>query len=218
MSALADSPLIDLAAGMTRGWTALYTWRLPEDLRDTRRAEIESDLWEHLRLAMLVEEPVYVTALGIILRFLLGLPADLTWRMESRALHRSRVATTESGLVRWAFRGAHVVAAIPLLMAAFISCYSLVSATAESNIWYGMFAILTLLTTATTIWGLRISANCQPLGIRLTAGGSLTFVLAWILWFPVMVTIPTSVGLIVLSYFRGKRAGWRADTRSDTAA
>jgi hypothetical protein len=29
-----------------RRWTCVYTWRLPPAVRDARREEIESDLWE----------------------------------------------------------------------------------------------------------------------------------------------------------------------------
>ena len=34
--------------GAVRAWTRLYTWRVAPSLREARRAEIESDLWEHL--------------------------------------------------------------------------------------------------------------------------------------------------------------------------
>jgi len=37
-----------MAMAMTRWWTRVYTFGLPAELRETRRAEIESDLWESL--------------------------------------------------------------------------------------------------------------------------------------------------------------------------
>jgi hypothetical protein len=40
------SLLMRLAVNCVRGWTWLYTWRMPPAFRETRRAEIESDLWE----------------------------------------------------------------------------------------------------------------------------------------------------------------------------
>ena len=36
------------AAGVARWWTRCYTAGLPLDLREARRAEVESDLWESL--------------------------------------------------------------------------------------------------------------------------------------------------------------------------
>ncbi len=40
------TPLLRISVAAVRMWTRLYTWRLPHSVRDVRRAEIESDLWE----------------------------------------------------------------------------------------------------------------------------------------------------------------------------
>jgi hypothetical protein len=71
------SRLVALALAAVRGWTRTYTWRLPRELRDARRAEIESDLFESqrdggrgLRLAS-----------QIAMRLLLGVADDLRWRI-----------------------------------------------------------------------------------------------------------------------------------------
>ncbi len=40
------APLFALAVAVLRAWTHVYTWRLDPVLRERRRAEIESDLWE----------------------------------------------------------------------------------------------------------------------------------------------------------------------------
>lgn len=34
-----------LTVGVARSWVALYTVRLPIDIREARRSEIDSDLW-----------------------------------------------------------------------------------------------------------------------------------------------------------------------------
>ena len=72
------SRVVGFAIAIVRGWTRLYTWRLPAAVRDVRRAEIESDLWEsqqdsdsHHRLN---------PAVHMLLRLLLGIPDDLQWR------------------------------------------------------------------------------------------------------------------------------------------
>jgi hypothetical protein len=66
------------SSAIVRTWTRLYTWRLPALARDTRRAEIDSDLWEysqdhgiHLGVA---------PALHVIARLLAGIPDDVSWR------------------------------------------------------------------------------------------------------------------------------------------
>ena len=38
---------VKLAKAGVRVWTRLYTWGMPPHVRDARRAEIESDLWEY---------------------------------------------------------------------------------------------------------------------------------------------------------------------------
>ena len=74
---------VRLAAPIVRGWTRVYTWRLPEPLAETRCREIESDLWE------LQNDPdesggthIASQMLG---RMLLGMPDDLRWRLDRAA-------------------------------------------------------------------------------------------------------------------------------------
>jgi hypothetical protein len=70
------------AITVVRCWTALYTWRLPADLRAARRAEIESDLWE-----LAHDREQRATALQILLRCALGVADDVGWRVEHLADH-----------------------------------------------------------------------------------------------------------------------------------
>ena len=72
-----------LAISCVRRWTWLYTSRMPPVVRETRRAEIESDLWEFQCDA---EDPRLASALHILLRLLIGVPDDLGWRVEQAAV------------------------------------------------------------------------------------------------------------------------------------
>ena len=67
-----------LATVIVRGWTRTYTWRLPSPVRDARRAEIDSDLWEF------EHDPERARGaaptLHIVARLALGIPDDLSWR------------------------------------------------------------------------------------------------------------------------------------------
>ena len=82
------------AQSFVRTWVRLYTSGLPEPARGDRRAEIESDLWEHQR------HPSRPTAVGleIVLRSLLGIPADLSWRLE-QATAGERIANAIASLL-----------------------------------------------------------------------------------------------------------------------
>src|ERR1700720_1599546 len=68
--------LTRLAVNCVRGWTWLYTWRMPPAFRETRRAEIESDLWEFQCDA--AGDPRLDSPLHILLRFLIGIPDEST--------------------------------------------------------------------------------------------------------------------------------------------
>ena len=61
------------AARVTRWWTRCYTAGLPGDVRDARRAEIESDLWDSLADGNSTRH--------ILARLALGIPDDLTWSL-----------------------------------------------------------------------------------------------------------------------------------------
>jgi hypothetical protein len=71
-------PLLQATVSLVRVWTRLYSWQLPESIRNARRAEIESDLWECQQAAT----PTAWLPLQIVARLILGLPDDLGWRFE----------------------------------------------------------------------------------------------------------------------------------------
>jgi hypothetical protein len=79
-----NSLLMRLAVSCVRGWTRLYTWRMPPAFRETRRAEIESDLWEFQSDAG--GDHRLGSALHMLFRLLIGIPDDLGWRVEQAAL------------------------------------------------------------------------------------------------------------------------------------
>ena len=90
--------LVTIAVGLTRLWTRLYTCRLPDDLRNARRAEIESDMWEwrHDAKARGHGQP---TAAHVLARLICGVPDDLSWRIEHALIPRGAVwGMTAAGL------------------------------------------------------------------------------------------------------------------------
>jgi hypothetical protein len=69
---------LQASSAIVRAWTRLYTWRLPPLARDTRRSEIDSDLWEftHDRDRNRTVGP----AIHVIARLIAGIPDDVSWR------------------------------------------------------------------------------------------------------------------------------------------
>jgi hypothetical protein len=62
-----------VAVRVTRWWTRVYTAGLPVDLRDARRAEVESDLWESVADGAPPRQ--------ILARLALGIADDLSWSL-----------------------------------------------------------------------------------------------------------------------------------------
>jgi TonB family protein len=80
-----------------RGWTRWYTWRLPPAVRDARREEIESDLWESLHDPEMTAGWLVVQ---MMMRLTLGIPDDLAWRLLSHP------TATRSAMLRTAMTAA----------------------------------------------------------------------------------------------------------------
>jgi hypothetical protein len=75
-----DSPTRSrVACRVARWWVRAYTASLSTDARDGRRAEIESDLWEHLADADANQQHRINTEIDVLARVLIGIPADVTW-------------------------------------------------------------------------------------------------------------------------------------------
>ncbi len=88
------------AVRVCRTWTLLYTRGLPVEIRERRRQEIESDLWEQLHDS---NEP---TRRGVLGRTLRGIHADVWWRyrtlLEQRgARQRSHDMKKTTGSGTW---------------------------------------------------------------------------------------------------------------------
>ena len=64
-----------------RTWVRLYTTGLPESLRYTRREEIDADLWEQAQEAAGHEAAGGQLTTQLLLRWFMGLPDDLLWRL-----------------------------------------------------------------------------------------------------------------------------------------
>lgn len=73
---------VQAASAFSRAWVRVYTARLPEPLRDARRAEIDADLWEHQHDRLASRTAAAAIATEIVLRTCLGAFDDLAWRFE----------------------------------------------------------------------------------------------------------------------------------------
>ena len=70
--------LVRISVAAVRTWTRVYTWHMSRTVRDARRAEIESDLWE----SQTDEAARPTLPIQIIGRLVLGVPDDMRWRVD----------------------------------------------------------------------------------------------------------------------------------------
>jgi hypothetical protein len=96
---------VRLSCGVVRLWTRAYTWGLPPAARESRRDEIESDLWEWQHDGDRASGAG--GAAHVLARLMLGLHDDVRWRV-ARAAHPKATAAgllaiTLAGMVAWAY-------------------------------------------------------------------------------------------------------------------
>jgi hypothetical protein len=111
-----SSQALDAAATLVRVWTCVYSWRLAPAIRDRRRAEIESELWEFQQDPERGKHPAAHT----IARLLIGIPDDLSWRADCVSTHRTPLRA-RLRVAAWTVATVVVIAALyilPLMTAA----------------------------------------------------------------------------------------------------
>jgi hypothetical protein len=81
---------VAIACALTRAWLRLYTWGMPSEIADARRAEVESDLWE-MQHDPKLRPGWWQTAIAID-RLMCGMADDLAWRFDYARLEEQVVA------------------------------------------------------------------------------------------------------------------------------
>jgi hypothetical protein len=103
------------ASRLTHCWVRAYTAHLEPTVRDTRRAELASDLWEHEADAQQMGLGSLRVNAQMLRRLLAGIPADLLWRSQQRdatpVLSAAHPHATTASSSRWVcrVRGHHYV-------------------------------------------------------------------------------------------------------------
>jgi len=197
---------VALAVGMTRTWVALYTLGLPRELRNGRRAEIDSDLWEHQRTAEFLEQRQGETSLQLLTRLVLGVPSDVTWRLETGRSDRSErsISVNESGTMR----SLVVVGVVVALFLVVTGIGAVVDALVQEDLASGQagFGVISVLAGAAVGSGLLTSRRNPLLGIGLVAAGAITVAAAW--YWMLVITIPVGIAMVAIAFFRARQTGW----------
>jgi membrane protein YdbS with pleckstrin-like domain len=100
-----NGPGPPLLVRVAEGWVAWYTRGLPGEVRDARRAELRSDLFEHRRHAAATGQRRLRWSIQVGGRVLRGVPDDLWWRFAQQAASRpaTEAAARRRRLLAWLF-------------------------------------------------------------------------------------------------------------------
>ncbi|HET9476039.1 MAG TPA: hypothetical protein VFP63_00980, partial [Dehalococcoidia bacterium] len=187
--------LLDLVVALTRTWAAVYTHGLPSAVRAERRAEIDCDLWEQQRLASRRGDPAAGTAIEVVARMLFGIPADITWRLETGASmeKKGRTPVNDSLPMRIGFLAAMLPLALLTLMgASFTLGNGDWDNTTEHWLWRSAFVACPIIGGV----GLWLCATRPKLGMVLVLAGvgASAFLMPWMAF----ITVP--IGLVIIAF------------------
>jgi hypothetical protein len=170
-----------VAERLTRAWVRAYTRGIPADVRDARRAELESDLWEHRATSRHAGVSERATSFSIAARALAGAPADLAWRHTTRGAVM-RTQTTTVSRRGWLGITADIMATT---MGAFATLGGIAAAIDDGD--SAGFGILFALAGVALLTGAYLRTRRPAAGLALVIAGALTwsFIFSWL--FPMVL-------------------------------
>lgn len=92
-----NSRLLSMVTALAGTWTTIYTAGMPQPVRQSRRNEIASDLWECCAEVARGDQQVGHAAAEILTRLFLGIPDDIFWRWEKHM----NATSTQGQVPRW---------------------------------------------------------------------------------------------------------------------
>jgi hypothetical protein len=196
-----------LALWLTNAWVRCYTRGLEPGLRAERRAELQSDIWEQLHERALTPGPsprgrgeAASQAWLVLLRCVLGMPADISWRLEQAAPGAVVARVVAGGLMRVANAGHWVTArGLPGLSVLMSWLYLLAGALIIVTLpisrnpnpgGVAVFGAWCIAAGAMMWWGNGMLERRPYRGAGLVLAGSLPLGLA--LWMTVIVPVATA--------------------------
>jgi hypothetical protein len=204
------SGLLPLATDLTRWWVSVYSRGLPEHERAARRAEIDSDLWEHTHVGAESGQRPADTGFEILTRLLLGIPADLAWRQalahpasqrRPSTSHERPITTRGITMLR------RLVAVVAIVLTAtsglFLLYNGLGMLTDEGReAWMLRFGLWETATGAVLLVGLLATARWPRVGTALIALGAL--VAAATHYWMAFIGVPLAIIIIVAAVMRAR--------------
>jgi hypothetical protein len=204
------SGLLPLATDLTRWWVSAYSRGLPEDERAARRAEIDSDLWEHTQFGAEAGQRPADTGFEVLTRLLLGIPADLAWRralVHSASQQRPWTSQARRITTRGLKMARRLVTALAIIVTAtsglFLVYNGLGMLTDEGReAWMLRFGLWEASAGALLLLGLLATARWPRVGTILIAVGALVAVATH--YWMAFIGVPLAVVIIAAAVIRAR--------------
>lgn len=200
----AQEATVSPATRLCRAWVRRYTRRLPGDLAGERRAEVESDLWEHAADARAHGVGSLRHDLAVLRRVVGGMAADLAWRRHNlHALARADQGGITMKTVRSSIAETALVVAAATGMAIGLTLWPLLGTGADAGDVVWVLAATAL--SAALGAGLWLRGRRPVVGTALVVVGALAPSVAWF-WLPpvyLLSVVITVLALLTLPRRRG---------------
>ena len=197
-----------LSDRLTRRWVRAYTRPLPPEARDGRRAEVDSDLWEHRDETRERGLNRTLTSLEVTARLLAGVPADLAWRHShlraardarrstriERNLMTETIALPKFGYPTWLAILAAVMGGFAIIVGTVGAIEYLTDSGDNSDGW----GFLALAVGAVLLAALWLARRAPLASVLLMVFGGLVFgLLMWWIVVPILMGIAVAIGAVL---------------------
>ena len=193
---------------LVRGWVHVYTAGLQPAVREARREEIEADLWEQTKEAAMPERSQSGLSSHVLLRWLLGIPDDVVWRLgqlrkgnDSEEKETAMVDSSTSRMLTFGVGGLALVFAVAALTWTVFHQIERQQAdyAYESSTWWAV-AVTTPMAIGFIVGGFRVMRRAPSLGAFLVVVASAAFA-ATLFW-----TFVLPLAAIAVSVYAIRRA------------
>lgn len=199
------SLLLETSVSLTRSWCSAYTRGLSDDERAERRAEIESDLWEHQRYERDDGRPRADVGFDILVRFVMGIPADIAWRRSAGLNRRASAPARGPAIGRGRKMATRLFATFSAGLAVVLGVFLLFNAVGiflEGD--YIPYALIQVISGGALIASVPVGARSPRKAAALVAAAAIVFAAVHI-WMAVIV-LPVALILVGGAWLRNRPA------------
>ncbi len=197
-----NSFIVRFVTGLTRAWVRLYTSGLPPKLREERRSEIDSDLWEQERDACATGRTPQVTASEAFGRWLMGIPADLTWSIDHTLRSRRKEEFVSEPVRQTAYLGvATLMAGLTVITSLAVSLGMFESHVYGHDVARSMWGVVGVSAGAMIVFGLSMGRRLPLVGDLFVTLGAfpLAAILVWTIFLPALWLL-LAISLLVRAF------------------